>query len=177
MDKTIDSNKIGSIFLLNIAVKEIIDFGLNPILMIKFDYVISLIITTIIYVFVGIISVRLYDRKGEDLFGIERNKTFLQKVKRPTIIGRIIALFALFVFGLISSLKNTRLPVIIFRDGSNLYNGFSGKYIKLIFLVYALIINVSWNIFIYLLSPLWIEIGKILKIILFSIIRNQMITF
>lgn len=176
MLKNINFTRLRSIFLFNISIKGIIDWILNPILMVEFGYVISLITTTLIYIIIGIISVKLYDNKGEDLFGVENYKEN-KKTSKRSILGYIINFFKIFILGLILSLKNTGLVVIVFRAGSYLYNGFTGNFIKIIFLVYALIINVAWNILMYILSPLWIEIGKIFKMILILIIKNQMISF
>jgi hypothetical protein len=173
--------RLRSIFLINIAIKETIDFVINPILMIELGYTISLAITTSFYVIIGIISVKLYDKKGEDLFGIETYKQnrIIKNYdnKLIAILMMVVNLFNMFMLGLVSSLKNTGLPVIIFREGSFLFNGFTGNFIKIIFLVYAIIINASWNVLMYALSPLWIEIGKILKVIFNIIIRNQMASF
>lgn len=176
MEKRIEIDRIGPIFLLNIAIKGVVDWILNPILMIEFHYTVSLITTTLIYVIIGIISVKLYDNKQEDLFGIEIYKQNKKPINR-SILGYTANFFKIFILGLVLSLKNTGLVVIVFRDGHYLYNGFTGNFIKIIFLVYALIINASWNILMYFLSPFWIEVGKILKMIFNIIIMNQMASF
>lgn len=176
MKEKFNFTRLRSIFLVNIAIKGIIDWIINPILIVEFGYVISLITTTLIYVIVGVVSVKLYDKKGEDLFGVEDYKANKITPKR-SILGHIINFLIMSVLGLIFSLKNTGLVVIIFRNGSYLFNGFTGNFIKIIFLVYALIINASWNILMYILSPFWIEVGKILKMIFILMIKNQMASF
>lgn len=169
--------RLGSIFLLNIAVKELIDWLLNPILMINLGYVKSLIITTLLYIIIGIISVKLYDKKGEDLFGAEKYKRDKKVSCNSTLINSTLNFLKIFILGFILSLKNTGLVVIVFRKGSFLFNGFQGNPIKLIFLIYALFINIIWNIVIYFCSPFFVMVWEIIKEIFSFIFKMHYIIF
>lgn len=150
--------RFGSIFLLNLCVKWIIDNPLNVFLMIKYGYLISLTITTLLYILIGILSVKIYDHFGIDFIKVERNKRFFRlKTEEGKVLLAIYSILIVFIRGLLVSLKNTGLAVIVFRKGSFLFNGFEGIYTKLIFISYALFINVVWNLIVLKYSYLWIQ--------------------
>lgn len=141
-----------SIFLLNFCVKGFLDVILNPILIVNFGYWISLLITTSIYLYIGIKSVNIYDFYKVDCLFIETLKKIQFNNKRFESKNVLIKFILKrsetnkFLLGLLLSFKNPGLVVIYFRDGFNLYNGFSGKNIKLFFALYLLITNIYWNL-------------------------------
>ena len=147
---------IGYIFMFNLILKSVIDMILTPILMSEFGFLKSLSITTLIYLIIGIISIRIYDFYKIDFFMIEalkksqcENSQFCDK----SIIVDIILKWAQknkIILGLLLASQNLGLVVIYFRDGFYDYNGFCGKNIKLIFFIYLLIINIYWNIGIFI---------------------------
>lgn len=140
--------------------------------MTNFGYKISLITTTLIYIVIGIVSVRLYDHyKGGPLSFIESWKLNKEDEAQTTRLNYIISFFGKVILSIVLSFKNTGLFVLVFRKGSYLFNGFAGKYIKLIFLINSFLINVIWNIVIYYLSPIFIMIWEIIKVI-FSIMAE-----
>lgn len=161
MGKKAKIARLGSIFLLNIAVKEIIDLVVNPILMFKFGYFFSLITTTLIYILIGIISVKIYDYHKVDCLMIEElkesqhNGTLIKKENRLIQLIEKWANKNKKLLSLVLSFKNTGLPVVYYRDGFHKYNGFTGKNIKLIFLINSFIVNLYWNTIIYTGFSLW----------------------
>ena len=161
MEKKIRIARLGSIFLLNIAIKEVIDLVLNTILMIRFGYIVSLFTTTLIYVLFGIISVKIYDYYKKDCLMIEdlkesqHNGNLIQKENRLIRLIEKLARKNKTLLSLILSFKNPGLTVIYYRDGFHLYNGFTGKNIKTIFLVNSIIINIYWNTILYTGFSMW----------------------
>jgi hypothetical protein len=147
---------IGYIFIFNSILKSVIDIILTPVLISEFGFLKSLSITTFIYFLIGIISVKIYDFYKIDFFMIEalkksqcENNQFYDK----SIIVSIILKWTQknkIILGLLLACQNVGLVVIYFRDGFYDYNGFCGKNIKLIFFIYLLIINIYWNIGVYI---------------------------
>lgn len=161
-----------SVILLNICVKTFIDFALNPILIAEFQYITSVTITTIIYLIIGIASVKIYDIHRVDYVWIESLKRAqfhyaLGKIKNGNIISKFIlkrGWFNRLLIGLIFALKNPGLAVIYLRKGSYKYNGFTEKNIKIHFVLYLLFTNILWNkIVVLLINPLFKIIGHLLK--------------
>lgn len=148
--------KFGTIFLINIVVKEFIDFILTPIVFIEFGIFSSFIFSTIVYLFVGIISVVWYDKHKTDCLGLEAFKEAQEKNTQIENSNRLIKFILNQTknnkkkIGLLLSFKNPGLVVIYLRDNHHLYNGFTGKNIKRVFLVNLLLLNLYWNITIYL---------------------------
>ena len=176
MREKLNFKHLGSIFLINLGVKWIIDTPFNLILMVEFGYTISVITTTILYIIIGIISVKLYDHHKKDIFHFEKYK-YEGSIKKYdnkiiAILMIVVNFFKSLAVGFVLSLKNTGLPVILFREGSYLYNGFPGIIIKLIFLIYALLINVIWNTIIYFCSPFFIMVWEIIKKIFLFMFQN-----
>jgi len=141
----------GSIFLFNSILRGIIDFLLIPILISKFSYIGSIIITLFIYLLIGIISVKIYDFYKIDCLRIEILKKAQydndQIVDKSNIVKLILKWTnkSKFVLGILLAGQNSGLAVIYLRDSFYLYNGFHGKNIKLYFFIYSLIISIYWN--------------------------------
>ena len=161
-----------SVIFLNICVKTFIDLVLNPILIAEFKYVTCVAITTSIYLFIGILSVKMYDKQRSDYFWIESLKRaqfhYAQgKIKNGNIISKFILKrrwFNRVLIGLIFAFKNPGLMVIYLRKGFHKYNGFTGKNIKLHFIMYLLFTNIFWNkIVVLLINPLLKIVGPFLK--------------
>ncbi len=169
MEKMKKNIRFGSIFFINLGIKGIIGLIVNPILMIKFDYAISLSITFLIYILIGIFSVKIYDKYRKDCLWIEALKEALHKdqgfPQKNKIIKRILRWTKRnnTILSLSLSWMNTGLVVIFRRPGFYLYNGFTGRSIKLVFLVNSLIINIYWNTVIFVLVPIFILLWDILK--------------
>lgn len=160
--------RFGSIFLLNLAVKEIIDILLTPFLIIEYGYITSLISTIIIYIIIGVLSVILYDRYKKDVLLIETLKKAMSLNEKVPDSNKLIH-FVLrwmnkgkFVLGILSSFKNPGLLVLLYRDGYNLYNGFTGKNIWWSFLRNIFLIQIYYHIFLYTGFSLWEYLHKIL---------------
>ncbi len=160
--------RFGSIFLLNLAVKEIIDIGLTPFLIIKFGYITSLVTTILIYLVIGVMSVTLYDKYKKDFLFIETLKKAMSLNEEIPDANKLIHFIlkwinkGRFILGLLLSFKNPGLPVICYRNGYGLYNGFSGKNIKWSFLRNILLIQIYYHIFLYTGFSLWRYLGEIL---------------
>lgn len=129
--------------------------------MVEFGYFLSLLCTTTIYTFIGILSVKVYDYYGIDCLWLEQLKKSqcegdIFDSSNPLIrfIEKWIKKNKKFL-GLLLSFKNPGLMVIYYRDGFYQYNGFTGKNIKLIFLVNIVLINLYWNSIIYTGFSLW----------------------
>lgn len=168
MEKKIRIARFGSIFSLNLVIKGIIDLILDPVLVIELGYFISLIISTLIYIIVGIISVKIYDHYRTDCLWIEALKETQynnEQIPVPNHLIRFILKWSKkdgIVLRFLLSLKNTGLMVIYYRDGFKLYNGFTGKNLKLLFLINSFIINLYWYLVLYTGFSLWKFIGTIL---------------
>lgn len=160
--------RFGSIFLLNLAVKEIIDIGLTPFLIIKFGYVTSLVSTILIYFVIGIISVTLYDKYRKDFLLIETLKRAISLNEEIPDANKLIHFIlkwmnkSKFILGLLLSFKNPGLLVVYYRDGCELYNGFSGRNIKWSFSRNILLIQFYYHVFLYTGFSLWRYLGEIL---------------
>jgi len=142
-------------------IKGAIDLFLDPYLMESFGYFYSLKITTSIYFIIGIVSVILYDYYEVDCLRLEALKRAHFYGKEINGKNRLIRLITRrskkgkFILSLSLASKNPGLMVIYLRDGFGLYNGFSGKYILLYFLLNTVLINIYWNGIIYLLIILY----------------------
>ena len=153
--------QFGSVFLINLSVKGFIDIILNPILMIEFGYLLSILSTTLIYATIGIISVKLYDLYKIDCLMIESLKESQYNHDQISNKNRLVNLITKWakrsrpLLGLLLSLKNTGLMVIYRRDGFHLYNGFAGKNIKLVFLINSLLVSIIWNTVVYTGFSIW----------------------
>lgn len=129
--------------------------------MFEVGYWISVSIITFIYIIIGIASVNLYDRHRDDCLMIEYLKEFQFKNDQVIEKSRIVSFItkwskrSRFLLDLLLSLKNTGLMVIYRRDGFRLYNGFTGKGIKLSFLINSLLVSVLWNSAIYTGFSIW----------------------
>ena len=143
--------QFGTIFLINLAVKEFIDLVINPILMFYTKYFISTIITIIIYIIFGIISVKIYDYYKERFSVIEINKKTSDIIQNEnvnsliTLIKKYLRYIKTFFFELFLSMQNPGLFVLYRRDESGIRTGFQGKNVKLMFVIYIIIINIAWN--------------------------------
>lgn len=153
--------RFGSIFLLNLAVKEIVDLILTPILIIEYGYIISLLSTIIIYLIIGLASVKMYDHCKIDFLLIEDLKESIsvnEKIPASNKLIRFILRWmnkSKFILGLLLSFKNPGLLVIYYRDGYALYNGFSGKNIRWSFVRNILLIQTYYHLFLYAGVFLW----------------------
>lgn len=134
---------LGSFFVVNIIIKELLDWLLNPVLMIELGYWLSTLITTVIYLILGFMTVRLYDSKKIDSFGFEFTKNTREEWNNIKNLGQLV--MELFRTGFLFYLKNAGLFVIYFRKGSYLYNGFTDKNMKRFFIMYLIFINILWN--------------------------------
>lgn len=130
-------------------------------------YWISVSIITFVYIIIGIASVNLYDKYGDDCLMIEYLKEFQFKNNQVAKKSRIVSFItkwskrSRFLLDLLLSLKNTGLMVIYRRDGFRLYNGFTGKGIKLYFLINSLLVSILWNSAIYTGFSIWKSIKGI----------------
>lgn len=140
--------RLGSFFVINIIIKEILDWLLNPILMIELHYWLSTLITTTIYLIIGFVTVRRYDSKETDSFGFEAIKGTREELNNKKNLGQLV--MEIFRTGFLFYLKNAGLFVIYFRKGSNLYDGFTDKNMRNFFLIYLVLINILWNVLVLL---------------------------
>gem|GEM_PF-4695846 len=169
MEKKMKIIRFSSIFFVNLGVKEVIDAILTPWMMVELGYLITLTIMIMIYILIGIISIQIYDRFGTDCLWIEEYKHSQSKGVTITPENRLIRFIEKWakksekLLGLLLSFKNPGLYVIFFRNGSYLFNGFTGKNIKIIFLVNIIIINIYWSIIIFTGIPLFVFIWDIIK--------------
>ena len=146
----------GFIFLFNSIVKGIIDYLLIPMFIGEMGYLSSVLVTTIIYILIGILSVKIYDYCKKDYLLIEALKD-AEKNNQTSELNFIIKLILKWskkrknknILGLILASQNPGLVVIYYREGSFLYNGFAGKNMKIFFFINLLIVNVYWNTAIY----------------------------
>lgn len=163
----------GFIFAINIAIKFIIDMEITPFLIIKHSYIFSFITTNIIYALIGIISVFLYDKFKGDPVMIEALKKHQSEGGHLKYKNKLIKFILKrnkknkFILNALLFFKNPGLMVIYHRDGSYLYNGFKGKYIKLLYLIYLLFMNLYWNTMVYFGISIWDPVVKILKELFF----------
>lgn len=155
------------LFSINLGIKTLIDFKLTPFLMKDYDYLKCFLYTNIIYLMIGIISLLIYDYYKIDICGLESLKK-AQENKEAIEDESWLIKFILqrdkknkFFLGLLLSFKNPSLPVIYFREGFNLFNGFTKIKIGISFVLYIIIINIYWNTMVYLGISLW-DIIKIL---------------
>ena len=161
MGRKIKIARFGSIFLLNLIVKEIIDIILTPILIIELGFVVSFTTTVLIYIIIGIISVKIYDNSKVDCLWIEEfkesqyNGNLFSKKNRLTNFIEKWTRKNRKILGLLLSFKNPGLMVVYQRDGFHQYNGFTGKNIKLIFLVNIFLTNVYWYTFLFTGFSIW----------------------
>ena len=148
-----------SIFLFNSILKGIIDMVLIPVLISEIGYLISLLTTTLIYLLVGVISVKIYDFYKVDFLFIETLKK-AQYDKNQVIINSPIVnlilkwtkknkLILKLILGLLLASQNIGLVVLYLRDGYYSYDGFVGKNIKLFFFLYSLAMSLYWNTFVF----------------------------
>jgi len=146
----------GSIFLLNGIFKGIIDMILIPVLMSKLGYIVSLTLTTLIYLFIGIVTIKIYDFYKIDCLMIEALKKSQYNntpIENNGVIVKLILKWAQknkIVLEILLASQNTGLVVIYLRDGFYSYNGFYGKNIKLFFFIYSFVISIYWNTVIYI---------------------------
>jgi len=157
------------IFFVNLMIKEIIDLYLTKYLIFNFNFLISLFSTTLIYLLIGIISIKIYDLYKQDIFWIEKLKN-KQLSKNKIKDGNPLIKFILkrnktnkFFLGLLLFFKNPALMVIYFRDNHSQYNGFAGKNIILYFAGYLLIMNLYWNLMVYFSISIWKILWGFLK--------------
>lgn len=128
---------------------------LIPILISEFGFIISLTTTTLIILLVGIISIKIYDFYKIDCLMIEALKKSQYDNDQIVDKGVVVKLILKWanknktVLGLLLASQNLGLVVIYFRDSFYLYNGFSGKNIKLFFFIYSIIISIYWNTVVY----------------------------
>jgi len=151
---------LGSVFVLNFGIKGLIDFIINPILILEFSFLISLLITILIYTLLGILTVKIYDYYQTDFLMIEALKQ--SQLLCGQISGSRLLRFInrraqknKKILGLLLTSQNTGLFVLYFRDGFYQYNGFSGKNIKNIFFLNLFIIEFYWNTILYTGFSFW----------------------
>lgn len=153
--------RFGSIFILNLIVKEIIDLILTPILIIELGFVVSFLTTVLIYIIIGIVSVNIYDSSKTDCLWIEglkesqHNGSLFSKKNRLTKFIEKWMKKNRKLLGLLLSFKNPGLMVVWERDGFSQYNGFTGKNIKLRFLINTIVINIYWYILLFTGFSIW----------------------
>lgn len=157
----------GSVFLLNLVVKEIMDIFVTPFLIIKYGYITSLVSTIISYLIIGILSIRLYDKYKKDFLLIESLKEAISLNKEIPNSNKLICFIlkrinkSKFILGLLLSFKNPGLLVIYYRDGCYLYNGFTGKNIRWSFLRNVFLIQIYYHFFLYSGFSLWKYLQKL----------------
>lgn len=169
--KSKEHRRFWLIFLVNLGIKEFVDLVLTPFFMIEVGPFFSFILTTIIYLFIGIKSLRMYDSRKTDIFWFQELR-IAQKNHEQIETKNYLIKFVLkknrknkFFLGLLLSFKNLALPIIYFRNEEDEFNGFKGKNIKLYFTCYLLITNLSWNLMIFLGISFWGIIWNFIKII------------
>lgn len=140
--KRIKIIKLWSIFLS----KGIVDWALVPFLITELGYIISIIVTILIYIFIGLLFVKKYDSYKIDFLKIEH----LKKVQLNKGATNYLLIFVRWLKGLIFCSHNTGIPVLYHRHGKYLYDGFSeDKNIIKIFILDILLIGIYWNTVIY----------------------------
>lgn len=146
------------IFIINLIIKLFIDYIITPPLMGKVGYWYCLLITSFIYIFIGFISLQLYDFYKIDCLKIELLKK-TQYTKDQKDYRNNFAKFILdrnienkIFFSVLLAAKNPGLVVIYLREGYDKYNGFTTTYIKTLFVVSPIIISIGWNTLILLWS-------------------------
>lgn len=155
--------RLSSFFAVNFIAKELIDWGLNSFLMYELHYWLSTLITTTIYLIIGFTTVKLYDDKKRDSFGFEALKINREESDNQNNLGQLVV--KIIKTGFLFYLKNAGLFVIYFRKGSNLYDGFADKNMRRFFIIYLVLINILWNILVYLgVSAIEIILGVPSKI-------------
>lgn len=167
--------RFGTIFLLNLGVKMAIDGPLNTELMINLGYLISLILSILIYVIIGIVSVKIYDKYGNNSLGLEFIKESLSKEEEVQITNPLIRFIvnirkksSNFILGILLSAKNPGLFVVLYRKVPCLYNGFPGIKIKWCFFRNIILVETYWNTMLYYGVSQWGVIKCLLYIQLTS---------
>jgi len=159
------------IFFINMGIKALIDIVLTPYLMMEVGYKSSLLYTTFTYLFIGTISLWIYDYYKIDVFWLEslkKDQFDNAKIKNKNSLIKFILKqneATKLLLELVLFFKNPAFWVIYFREGEYLYNGFAGKNIKLHFTYYLLIMNIYWNTMVYLGLSLWKIIWKLIVFI------------
>lgn len=150
---------LGSIFILNFGLKILIDFVLNPILILEVGFLFSLSITVLIYTLFGIISIKMYDYYKIDFLMIEafkKSQSECEQTENPLLrFIRRRAKKNKKTLGLLLSSQNSGLFVLYFREGFHQYNGFQGENIKKLFFLNLFIIELYWNTILYTGFSLW----------------------
>lgn len=171
--KNKDNIIFGSIFIINLTIKTLIDAWLTPFLMQKHGFLNCFIITNIIYGLLGVICVFIYDSLKKDWLMIEALKKYQLEGGHLRHKNKLIKFILKkntkheFVLDGLLFFKHPGLFVIKKRDGIAQYNGFAGKNIMLLYLTYLLIMNIYWNSMVYLSISIWDPIIGILKELFF----------
>ena len=145
--------RIGLVAICNFSVKALIDYVLTFTLIDKYGYLISFSTTTLIYILIGIITIKLYDHYKIDCWFVEKLKKdqHCEEVKIESknifmIIIRFFKKFSLMIFLVYT--VNPASGAIYFRDGFGLYNGFKGKGIIIYFFLSIITASAIWNLFV-----------------------------
>lgn len=152
------------IFASNAALKLLIDYPLNYRLMIEFGYRKSFIITSLIYIFIGLISVVIHDWIGKDIIFMRKwreNQKKITAYKNPFVkflMKRSFFNKLVICFGL--SFKNLGLLILYLRKKNG--NWVDTIVLGFYFLIAAVSINLYWNAMVYSGISLWDLIGEAL---------------
>jgi hypothetical protein len=142
--------QFGSIFFIIWGIKEFTDLIVNTFFMIKFGYIISLVLSILIYLLLGVFVIKINNSYGtfiewfEYLKNLKDNNAEIKKIKIIRFIMRVIGSNK-FLLAVLLYLKNPGLLIIYFRNS----NGSLKKYIKLFVILYLISANVVWNIIVY----------------------------
>ena len=171
--------RFGTIFLLNLGVKMAIDGPLSTELMINLGYLISLMLSILIYVIIGIVSVKIYDRHGDNSLGLEFIKESLSKEEEVQITNPLIKFIVNirkksgnFILGILLSAKNPGLFVVLYRKVPCLYDGFPEVKIKWCFFRNIILVETYWNTIVYFGVSEW----EILEKVLYFFVVTKIIT-
>ncbi len=156
-------SRFSSIFLINLGIKDLIDFILSPILVIEFDYATCFYLLMSIYILVGIFSVYIYDHNKKDILFMESLKEAMRQNHKLLEYNRLARFIIKKSKGpkkrpfliLLLSFKNPGLTVLYMREGSYLYNGFTSWIVFYFFIVNIFIMNIYFMIILYTGFSFW----------------------
>jgi len=156
MGRTTKIAHFGAIFFFNTIFKGIVEWVLIPLSMKELGFLKTFIFTNLFLLSLGFFSIKLYDYYGKDCLSLENLKKSqdnkIEVEKGNNLINMILkwADKNPFLLSLFLSSQNPALTVLYYRYGHNLYNGFTGRKLILIFLRNILILSLYINTLLYL---------------------------
>lgn len=156
--------RFSSIFLINLGIKGLIDFGIAPVIVASYGYFVCFCVLTMVYLLVGIISISIYDNHKSDFLFVESLKEAMEKNNPVFGYNRLIRFIIRKSNGnkkrpfliMLLSFKNPGLAVIYMRDGYYLYDGFAKDWtVFYFFIVNIFIMNIYFTIVLYTGFSIW----------------------